>query len=87
MNELKTPTNLELISLNGQTNNRLIEICKIKDYFDQEIKDQELLIKKLSKYITGFDCTENILTIFLTVFSGVNIFSHVKKRKHAGLII
>ena len=79
MNELKIPTNLETISLNEQTNYRLIEIGKIKDYFDQEIKDQELLIRKLSKYITGFDYTDKILTVFLTIFSGVNIFSHVKE--------
>ena len=42
MNELKIPTNLECnsierISLNKQTNYRLMEIGKIKDYFDQEI--------------------------------------------------
>ena len=87
MNELKIPTNLETISLNEQTNYRLIEISKIKDYFDQEIKDQELLIRKLGKYITGFHYTDKIVTVFLTIFSGANIFSHVKKRKHAGLII
>ena len=38
MNELKIQTNLEKISLNEQTNYRLMEIGKIKDYFDQEIK-------------------------------------------------
>ena len=42
MNELKIPTNLECnsietVSLNKQTNYRLMEIGKIKDYFDQEI--------------------------------------------------
>ena len=60
MNELKIPTNLEAISLNEQTNYRLIKIGKIKDCFDQEIKDQELLTKKLSKYITCFDYTDKI---------------------------
>ena len=44
MNELKIPTNSETISLNERTNYRLIEIGKIKDYFDKKIKDQELLI-------------------------------------------
>ena len=38
MNELRIPTNLETISLNEQTNYRLIEIGKIKDYFESEIK-------------------------------------------------
>ena len=60
MNELKIPTNLECnsietISLNEQTNYRSMEIGKIKDYFDQEIKYQQLLTSKLSKYLTGFD--------------------------------
>ena len=78
MNELKIPTNLETISLNEQTNYRLMEIGKIKDYFDQEIKYQQLLTSKLSKYLTGFDYAGKILTIFLTVFSGANIYAHVK---------
>ena len=38
MNELKIPRNLETISLNEQTNYRLHEIGKIKDYFESEIK-------------------------------------------------
>ena len=87
MNELKIPTNLETISLIGKKNYRLIKMGKIKDYFDQEIKDQELLKNRLSKYITCFDYTEKILTVFLTVFSGTNIFSHVKgKKRLLGLI-
>ena len=86
MNELKIPTNLETISLNEQTNYRLNEISQIKDYFECEIKDQELLTKKLSKYITCFDYTDKILTVFLTIFSGVNIFSYVKETEYTGLI-
>ena len=34
----------------------------------------------MSKYITCFDYTDKVLTVFLTIFSGVNIFSHVKKK-------
>ena len=87
MNELKIPKNLETISLNEQTNYRLMEIGKIKDYFDQEIKFQQLLTSKLSKYLTGFDYADKILTIFLTVFSGTNYFAHVKEEKQLlGLI-
>ena len=86
MNELKIPTNLKTISLNEQTNYRLIEIGKIKDYFDQEIEEQ-ILIKKLSKYITGFDHTDKILTMLLAVFCGTNMFAHVKDKKRLlGLI-
>ena len=64
MNQLKIPKNLETISLDEQTNYRLMEIGKIKDYFDQEIKYQQLLTSKLSKYLTGFDYADKILTIF-----------------------
>ena len=81
------PNNLETITLNQQTNYRLIEICKIKDYFDQEIKYQQELTSKLSKHLTCFNYTDKILTVFLTVFSGTNIFAHVKGRKQLlGLI-
>ena len=64
MNELKIPTNLETISLNEQRNYRLNQISKIKDYFECEIKDQELLTKKSSLNITCFDYTDKILTVF-----------------------
>ena len=92
MNKLKIPTNLECnsietISLNEQTNYRLIEIGKIKDHLEQEIKHHQLLISKLSKYLTGFDYAGKILTVFLTIFSGTNIFAHVKGEKQLlGLI-
>ena len=81
MNSLNLPTNLKTITLNEQTNYRLNEINKIKNYFECEIKEQEALINKLSKYIKGFDYTDKILTVFLTVSSGLNIFSHIKTKK------
>ena len=46
---------IETITLNEQTNYRLMKIGKIKAYFDQEIKHQQLLTNRLSKYITFFD--------------------------------
>ena len=49
------PTNLETITLHEQTNYRLNEINKIKNCFLCEIKERETIIKKLSKYISGFD--------------------------------
>ena len=92
MNELKIPTNsecnsIETISLNEQKNYRLMEIGKSKDCLEQEIKYRQLLTSKLSKYLTGFDYAEKILTVFLTVFSDTNIFAHVKGEKQLlGLI-
>ena len=77
-----TSTNLKTITLNEQTNYRLMEIGKIKYYFDnRKIQYQQLLTSKFSKYITFFDYTDKILTVFLTIFSGTNIFSHVKGKK------
>ena len=58
-----------------------MEIGKIKDYFDQEIKYQQLLTSKLSKYLTGIGYANKILTVFLTVFSGTNNFAHARGRK------
>ena len=58
-----------------------MEIGKIKDYFNQEIQYQQFLTNKLGRYLTIFDYTEKILTVFLTLFSGTNIFAHVKQRK------
>ena len=99
MNKLKVPTNLnagnpldsghslETTSLNEQTNYRLMRIGKIRDYFDQEIKYQQFLTSKLSKYLTGFDYADKILTVFLTVFSGTNIFAHVRGRKQLAALI
>ena len=72
---------LETITLNEQTNYRLMEIGKIKDYFDQQIRYQQLLINKLSKYITCLDNADKLLTVFLTVFSGTNILAHIKTKK------
>ena len=59
MNELKIPRNLETISLNEHTNYRLIEINRIKNYFESEIKELREIIRRLSKYIvTGLDCAD-----------------------------
>ena len=50
-------------------------------------KYQQLLASKLSKYLNGSYYTDKILTVFLTVFSGTNIFAHVKGKKQLlGLI-
>ena len=41
----------------------------------------------MGKYLTSFDYTDKILTVFLTVFSGTNIFAHAKGKKQlVGLI-
>ena len=42
------------VPLNDQQQFRLYKINKIKDYFLAEIKERELISKRLSKYIAFF---------------------------------
>ena len=49
---------------------RLIKISKVEDYFIAEIKERELMSKKLSKCISFFDYFDTSL-IVLSVTSGV----------------
>ena len=47
--------NLSATPLNDQQQFRLNKISEIKDYLVAEIKERELMSKRLSKYITSFD--------------------------------
>ena len=49
--------------LEDQINYRINEISKIKDYFNEEIKYQQFLTNRLSKYFTVFDYSHKILTV------------------------
>ena len=60
--------NLSPILLNNQQF-RLKRINEIKDYFIAEIKERELIIKRLSKYIASFNFFDKLL-IFLSVTTG-----------------
>ena len=79
-------TSLETIKSEDQSNYSLNEISKIKDYFNKEMRYQQFLTNKLSKYLTIFDYSNKILTVVLTVFSGTNIFSNVKNKQLLSLI-
>ena len=54
---------------NDQQQFRLNKINEIKDYFIAEIKERELMSKKLSKYIASFDYSDKSL-IVLSVATG-----------------
>ena len=47
--------NLNAIPLNDQQQLRLSRNNEIKNYFVAEIKEEELMRKRLSKYIVSFD--------------------------------
>ena len=51
------------------------KISKIEDYFIAEIKERELMSKKLSKYICFFDYFDKSLIVLSVTSGGVSIAS------------
>ena len=56
---------------------RLNKISEIEDYFITEIKERELMSKKLSKYISFFDYFDKSLIVLSVTSGGVSIESFV----------
>ena len=54
---------------------RLNKISEIEDYFIVEIKERELMSKKLSKYISFFDYFDKSLIVCSVTGGGVSIAS------------
>ena len=75
LNSIETQSNLDAIPLNDQTKFRLYEINKIKYYFNSEIQERKILSKKLSKYITAFDCIDKTLIVLSALSGEISIFS------------
>ena len=65
--------NLELTDVNKY---RLDEINKIKEYFDNEIKERKDIIKKLNKYLVSFDYLDKIFITLSASFSTLSIASY-----------
>ena len=65
-----TETSNRYPNLNDQQQVRLNKINEIKDYFVAEIKERELMSKKVGKYIASFDYFDKSL-IVLSATSGV----------------
>ena len=61
--------NLNAIPLNDQQQFRLNKISEARDYFIGEIKERELMSKRLSKYIAYFDYFDKPL-IVLSITTG-----------------
>ena len=66
LKEYLTINNLNVIELRDSTANkyRLDEINKIRDYFNNEIKERKDIIKKLNKYLVSFDYLDKIFIIY-----------------------
>ena len=54
----------EYLKMNNVNKHRLDEINKIKDYFNNEIKERKDIIKKLNKYLVSFDYLHKIFIAF-----------------------
>ena len=54
---------------------RLNKINEIKDYFVAEIKERELMSKRLSKYITSFDYFDKSLIVLSVTTGTISIAS------------
>ena len=73
LKEYLNMNNLELADIN---NYRLNEINKTKDYFNNEINGRKDIIKKLNKYIVGFDYLDKIFIALSASFGTLSIASH-----------
>ena len=56
---------------------RLDEMNKIRDYFDNEIKERKDIIKKLNKYLVSFDYLDKIFINLSVSFGTLSIASQV----------
>ena len=65
-----------MVELTDITNYRLTEINKTRDYFNNEINERKDIIKKLNKYIVGFDYLDKIFIALSASFSTSSIASY-----------
>ena len=70
---LKMNNIIELTNLNKY---RLDEINKVRDYFNNEIKERKDIIKKLIKYIVSFDYLDKIFIDLSASFGTLGIASY-----------
>ena len=75
MNKSNSIEAIDKTDLSEQTKFRLDEISKIENYFIKEINQRKSCSKKLSKYITAFDCVNKILMVLSATTGGVSIIS------------
>ena len=59
--------NIELTERSMANKYRLDEINKIRDYFNNEIKERKDIIKKLNKYLVSFDYLDKIFYYFISI--------------------
>ena len=67
---------LNVIELTNANEYRLDEINKIRDYFNNELKERKDIIKKLTKYIVSFDYLDKIFIALSASFGKLSIASY-----------
>ena len=77
MNNIIELTDKAQLSSSKRTANkyRLDEINKIRDYFDNEIKERKDIIKKLNKYLVTFDYLDKTFITLSASFGTLSIAS------------
>ena len=65
-----------IIELTDVNKYRLDEINKIRDYFNNEIKERKDIIKKLNKYLVSFDYLHKIFITLSASFGTLSIVSY-----------
>ena len=65
-----------IIELTDVNKYRLDEINKIRDYFNNEIKERKNVIKKLNKYLVSFDYLDKIFITLSASFGVLSIASY-----------
>ena len=76
-NIIKLTDKIELSSSERMANKyRLNEINKIRDYFNNEIKERKDIIKQLNKYLVSFDYLDKIFIALSVSFGTLSIASY-----------
>ena len=65
-----------VIELTDVNKYRLDEINKVRDYFDNEIKERKDIIKKLNRYLVSFDYLDKIFITLSASFGTLSIASY-----------
>ena len=66
----------EYLKMNTANKYRLDEINEIRDYFNNEIKERKVIIKKLNKYLVSFDYLDKIFITLSASFGTLSIASY-----------
>ena len=65
-----------IIELTDVNKYRIDEINKIKEHFDNEIKERKDIIKKLNKYLVSFDYLDKMFITLSASFGTLSIASY-----------